>query len=159
MRSLLVLYIALTVPGVLNGAQELTKKAKIERILLLTKADSMMDQMFSQMKTMLAPQIVPGTSEDQRAQAQEVHKRIMDAMKARMNWDKMRPEYVKLYDETYGETEIDGILAFYESSAGRAMLEKMPLLMSKSMALGQAQMNDFLPEIKKIAEEVAKGVK
>jgi hypothetical protein len=45
------------------------------------------------------------------------------------------------------------MLAFYQSPAGRAMLEKMPAMMPKSMALVQAQMGDLMPEILRITKE------
>ena len=159
MKALTVLAFVMAFAGLPAGAQELTKKAKIERILTATKADSMVNQMFEQMKAILGNQIAPGASEEQRAKAKELTTRVMDVMKERINWDKMRPDYVKLYDETYTESEINGILAFYESPAGRSMIEKMPVLMSKSMVLAQRWMQDLMPEVQKIAEEAARGVK
>ena len=159
MKAFIACALVLTVSATSAGAQELTKKAKIERILSATKADSMIDQMFEQMKAIAGAQIAPGASEEQRARAQELETRVMDVMRQRLNWDKMLPDYVKLYDETYTEAEITGILAFYESPAGRSMLEKMPLLISKSMVLAQRWMQDLMPEVRKVAEEAARGVK
>ncbi len=68
-------------------------------------------------------------------------------MRTRMSWETMRPQYVKLYSDTFSESEIDGMLTFYESPVGKALFEKMPLLMRKSMVLGAAQMQDLLPSI------------
>jgi uncharacterized protein len=65
----------------------------------------------------------------------------------------MRPGYVKAYSETFSEEEIDGILAFYESPAGRAMQAKMPILMPKIMALAQAQAGELMPEIQLITRD------
>ena len=36
----------------------------------------------------------------------------------------MGPDLVKLYSDAYSENELDGILAFYRTPAGRAMLAK-----------------------------------
>jgi hypothetical protein len=153
MKSIAVLTLGLTVAGLLASAQELTKQAKIERILVLTKADAMMDQMFGQIKAMTESQLPSGATAEQRAKAQEIQGKIMDLVKARMSWDKMRPQYVKIYDEIYSEEEIDGILVFYQSSVGRAMLEKMPLVISKTMTLAQSQMGGMMPEIQRIVKE------
>jgi hypothetical protein len=65
----------------------------------------------------------------------------------------MRPSYIKLYSETFSEEEIGGMLAFYESPAGRAMLAKMPTLLTKLIEVAQAQMNDLQPEIQRIMRE------
>ena len=46
-----------------------------------------------------------------------------------------------------------GMLAFYESAAGRAMQAKMPMLLSRMMAFAQAQVTELVPEIQRITRE------
>jgi hypothetical protein len=55
-----------------------------------------------------------------------------------MSWEKMKPMYVQLYRDTFEQEEVDGLIAFYKSPAGQAYVTKMPLLMSKSMAISQS---------------------
>ena len=153
MKTACLLAVNLLVIGSFAGAQELTKEAKIERLLTVMNADNMIDQMFEQIKAMTAAQAPPGTSPQQVAQAREVQTKIMDLVKARISWEKMRPQYFKLYAETFSDEEIGGMLAFYGSPAGRAMLEKMPALVTKIMEVAQGQMKDVLPEIQRIIRE------
>ena len=143
----------LLVTGPFAGAQELTKEAKIERLLTAMNADAMIDQMFEQIKSMTASQSPPGASPEQIAKAREIQGKILDLVKARISWEKMRPQYVKLYSETFSDDEISGMLGFYQSPAGRAMLAKMPTLTTKIMQIAQAQMTDILPEIQRITRE------
>lgn len=143
----------LTIAAALAGAQELSKQAKIERILALTNADAMMNQVFNQMKATSAASLAPGATPERRAKAQQTQEKIMELIKTRMNWEKMRPHYVKIYDETFDAAEIDGMFMFYQSPAGRAMLEKMPALMGKTMAFVQTQMAEIMPEIQRISRE------
>jgi uncharacterized protein len=156
MKQILRLTLAILVTGLLLNAQEPTKEAKIDRILALTKAESLTDQVFAQMKTLMASMMPPDATEKQRARAQELDAKLLDLVKSRMGWDKMRPEYVRMYSETFSDGEIDGMLTFYQSPAGRAMLEKMPLLISKSMALAQSRMAGITQEIQRLVEEAAK---
>jgi hypothetical protein len=109
--------------------------------------------MFEQIKAMTASQLPPGTAPEQAAKAREIQGKIMDLVKARISWDKMRPQYIKLYSETFSDEEISGMLAFYESPPGRAMLQKMPELVTKVMQVAQAQMTDLVPEIQRITRE------
>jgi uncharacterized protein len=153
MKPIPVLTLTIIMTGLLVSAQEPTKEAKIDRILALMKADALADQVFEQMKAMTASMVPPDATEKQRAHAQELDAKVMDLVKARMSWDKMRPEYVRLYSETFADGEIDGMLAFYQSTAGRAVLEKMPLLVSKTMALAQSRMADIMPEIQRLVKE------
>jgi hypothetical protein len=156
MKSIPVLTLTIIVTGLLASAQEPTKEAKIERVLALMKAEALTDQVFEQMKAMTASMVPPDATEKQRAHAQEVEAKVMDLVKDRMSWEKLRPVYVKMYSETFSDVEIDGMLAFYQSPAGRAMLEKMPLLVSKIMSLAQSQMAGIMPEIERLVKEPAK---
>src|SRR5271166_1574964 len=109
MKPIRVLIATLVVCGFLGSAQELTKEAKIERILALTNAQAVMDQMFTQIKTMTASMMPPGSTPERSAKAQEVQEKLLDFVKDRMSWDKVRPKYVKIYDETFSDEEITGI--------------------------------------------------
>ncbi len=156
MRSIALITFALVASGLPVHAQESSAKtAKIERLLALTNAQSVMDQMFAQIRSMTASMVPPGASATDQAKAQEVQDKVMDLVRARMSWDRLRPQYAKIYDDTFSEEEIDGMLAFYQSRAGRAMLEKTPVLISKTMGVVQGLMGDIMPDIQRIAKEAA----
>ena len=149
MKKAALVIFSLIASALFANAQEMTKQAKIERILALTKADAMMDQMFNQLKSMM----MSPTGSGEPGPTAELQGKVMDLVKQKMSWDKLRPQYVKLYDETYSAEEIDGILAFYQSPAGRAMLDKMPVILSKSIAIAQGMMGDIVPDIQRILRE------
>ena len=153
MKTAALVILALLVSVLNAGAQQLTKEAKIQRLLDVMNADAMIDQMLEQIKAMTASQVPPGTTLEQAAKAREIQSKILDLVKARISWEKMRPQYVRLYGETFSEEEISGMLAFYESPSGRAMLAKMPALVTKVMEVAQAQMKDLLPEIQRVIRE------
>ena len=151
-----VLIAALLLSASLAPAQQASKTAKIERLLVITKASAMMDQMFDQMKGMMAQQTPAEMTPEQRASYQKGQAKVMDLVKDTISWDKMRPQYIKLYSETFTEPEIDGMLTFYESPSGKAVLDKMPVLMQKSMTLASAQMQDVVPKIQEIIRDSLK---
>lgn len=153
MKPLFVFAVALLVTVSDAPAQELTKQTKIERLLDAMNADATINQLFEQIKSMTAAQMPPGATPEQTARAREVQDKILELVKSRISWDKMRPSYIKLYSETFSEEEIGGMLAFYESPAGRAMLAKMPTLLTKLIEVAQAQMNELQPEIQRIMRE------
>ena len=66
---------------------------------------------------------------------------------------KLKPMFVQIYAELFTEEEINGIVSFYKSPAGKAMIEKMPQMMQRMMPMMQKLMGDLQPEIKKIIEE------
>jgi len=66
---------------------------------------------------------------------------ILDRMTANMsavvtdilNWDDLLPIYLRTYRAAFTQDEIDGIIKFYKSPAGRAYVKKLPLLMQNLM--------------------------
>src|SRR5579863_7270958 len=134
-------------------ADEASKSAKIEEMMRLTHADKTIQQFVEQIKTMQMAQIgkmdIPS---GERAAADEMQQKIMALVSDRLRWEKVKPAFVKLYADTYTEEEIGAIVEFYRSPAGKAMLEKMPQLMQRSMAVGQQLTGDLAPEIKRITE-------
>ena len=131
------------------------KMANIEEIFKLTKVDRMQQAVFAQMQSMATAQLekMPNRPKD-TSEIQEVQDRMFALLLDRLSWTKIKPRYVSLYDETFTASEITGMLDFYKSPAGLAMLEKMPVLLSKSMALSQTLLGDFQPELQRMMEEV-----
>ena len=136
-------------------AQDAGKTAKIEEMLRLTKTDEMMQQVMSQMKAMNLQQLQKNLPPEEKAKAREQQQKIFDLVSAKMSWEKFKPAIVQIYAEVYTDEELDGILAFYRSPAGHAMIEKMPQLMSRTMAVAQKLMGDIQPEIEKMVKESA----
>jgi hypothetical protein len=135
-------------------ADEVSKTAKIEELMQASQVDRMLKVMLDQMKNMqagqLAQMIPPG---EDRERQEAVQRKTMALIAERLSFDKCKPIYVKVYAETFTEEEIDGILGFYKSSAGKAMLEKMPQMMARMMPLMQQLMADMKPDLDKINAE------
>ena len=143
----------LTASGAL--AQDAARKTKIEEMFRLMNMDRLIQQAMTQMKTMTEQQMSEmKLPPEAKAEAQESQDRMMKLIAERMSWERMKPDYIQLYSEVFTDEELDGNLAFYRSPAGRAMLEKTPLLMTRAMALGVKQMGDIQPEIEKMMKEL-----
>ncbi|MDD2987793.1 MAG: DUF2059 domain-containing protein [Zoogloea sp.] len=72
-----------------------------------------------------------------------------------INWADLKSAYIKLYAETFTQEEVDGLLAFYRSPAGVALLEKMPIVTQKSAAITQQRIG---PLVEKLKASMAKTV-
>ncbi len=143
------------------SAQALAKEAKINRILNLSGSQSMLDEMIRgvtlQNEATLKSIAGPDASPERVAKAQEMMTKVMALVRGQISWEKMRPLFVKLYDETFTDEEITGLLAFYETPAGRSYLTKIPTMTQKMMALAQSQMMQVMPEVRKLAFEATAG--
>lgn len=62
-------------------------------------------------------------------------------------WEKLGPRYSALYQEILTDAEVDGALAYYRSPEGASMRAKTPLLMERSMRMGQELMMESMPTL------------
>jgi hypothetical protein len=129
-----------------------TKDAKVEELLTLMKVEEMQKQAMDNMRQMVSNQLKfqPGAD---TPNAQEKQKKMFDLIGQKTSWQNMKSDYIKLYSDTYTEPEIDGILLFYRSPAGKAMVDKQPAMMTKMTSIMQSKMAELAPEIQKIMTE------
>jgi hypothetical protein len=66
---------------------------------------------------------------------------ILDRMASKMSavttdllsWDTLLPIYLRTYRASFTQDEIDGVIKFYKSPAGKAYVKKTPLVMQNVM--------------------------
>lgn len=86
----------------------------------------------------------------------DVQRRVVDSMAQKsvqivrdeLTWAKLKPVYVSIYQESLTQDDIDGLVAFYRSSAGEAMVKKMPQVMQKTMTAVQAMLGPMMERLK-----------
>jgi hypothetical protein len=67
----------------------------------------------------------------------------------------LKPEYVRIYRETFSEAELQETIRFYQSPFGKMLMGKMPALMARTSELTAQRMHAHLPEL--IAELQARA--
>ena len=155
--KLLAVVIALSSAAVLAQDAKLSaREAKVEQLLTLTGVESQTDKMMDQMFKMAVANFPTDAPPEVRAKLEEMQKKVFALISERMSWQKMKPVYVKLYAEVYTDEELDGMIAFFSSPAGRSMTAKSPILMQRSMQVVQSLMGEVLPEIKRITAEAVR---
>ena len=149
MRRLLAL---VTLLATLNAYATPSSQESVENLLAATKVESIMDSMYGGMEQRMregmkqAAQGRPLTPEQQRI-FDAVPAKFVVVMREEMNWQKMKPLFVQLYRDTFEQEEIDGLLVFYASLAGQAYVNKMPVVLQKSIALSQSLMQSIIPKM------------
>jgi hypothetical protein len=156
---LMVVMCAVAVP--VARADDASKAAKVQELFTTMHMDHMMDQMMDAITTSLRESLktIPGADQmtaEQKKLMDDFLTKTLKVANDSVGWSALEPEYVKLYANTYSEEEIDGILTFYKSPAGQAMLAKTPQLTTGSMQIVQARMVDIQPKIKAMQEDFMK---
>ncbi len=149
-HALLLLLAVALIPAT---AQQLSKQQKIERIVDLTNSDALIELVVGQVRNMLE-QIQANPSAQQKGKRQDALDKIAKLAKERLQ--KVRPDMVKAYNETFTDEEIDAMLAWYSSPAGRSVTQKLPSVSARISGIAQAEMSALNDEINRIAEDSLK---
>ena len=120
----------------------------------------MLEQVYGQMESMYAGSMRQAlgdevTPEDE-ARLQRFTTRMTGLMKKELGWDVLAPMYVDIYGKSFTEDEIQGMLAFYRTPAGQAVIDKMPLVMQNTMQAVQAKVGTMMPEMQKMISDELK---
>lgn len=88
-----------------------------------------------------------------------MRRKLGDLMKESLAWQDMEPLFIDVYQRSLTQQEVDGIVKFYESAAGQALIRKMPLIMQNTMQLMQGRMQALAPKIAQLQQEAMQELK
>jgi hypothetical protein len=158
-KWMLCLLFAMMAPAFTVSAAP-ASEASVRELLEVTKTRQMLDQVYGQLESMYSGSMQQAlgdqmTAEDE-ARMQRFAARMTALMKKEMGWDVLVPMYVEIYGKSFTEDEIQGMLAFYRTPAGQAVIDKMPLVMQGTMQAVQARVGAMMPEMQKMISEELK---
>jgi hypothetical protein len=125
----------------------------IETLLAMTKAEEHANGMFASIDQLMRQSMATAVqgrqlSAEQQRVVDATRAKIVQVLREEMAWEKMRPLFIQIYQESFTQDEIDGLIAFYQSPAGVAFVEKMPVVMQKSMSIMQSRMAPIMEKMK-----------
>ena len=126
----------------------------LDELFTIMKVDRMSEVALSTLegvmrKSMMEESRRQNITPDQQNYIDTALTKFMVVMREEISWSKMRPLSIQIYQETFTQDEVDGFIAFYKTPAGKALIEKMPIVMQKSMSLTQARLGPIMQEMKK----------
>ena len=138
--------------------------SSLNELLSITDSQKLIDNMWPQMDAMLknsAKQALGETvlNEEQQKISEKTHEKMASLFKEEFAYDKMKPMIIKIYKDAFSQDEIDGMITFYKSKAGKAVIKKMPLVMQSTMENVQAQMTQIVPKLQKIQQDSINEIK
>lgn len=154
-RNLLLLVLLL---GGSAALAEPAREASVRRLLEVTQARALLQQVQQQAQDMmqgLAQQSLRGKSPTpaQEAAITRMTARMVALIQEQLSWERQEPMYMRLYTQTFTEDEVAGMLAFYETPAGRATIEKMPLVLRQISQESQRSMAEMGTQLKAIQRD------
>jgi hypothetical protein len=165
-RILILLTLAAGALAAQTRTSDPAKLAAIEDMLSVLKMEQQQEQAIGQIRSAFMQQIeneVRSHGGSDSPQFKEEFGKFQDQLFQlifmRMSWSRMKPEYVRLYDETFTLEELKGITAFYRSPAGKAFVDKLPQVTQRAIEIGQRVVAEAQPDIEKLTEDFMQRLK
>lgn len=138
----------------LAHADEAGRLKLAREVIEATRVDKMLDGMKGMLQQTAAAQLRESTSnfsKEKSADMEAMQKEIFDVT---MNEAKeMIKSMDKIYADTFSEEELTGIRDFYQSKAGKAMIDKQPVIMQKMMPNIMGMQTSIKPKIEAIVKK------
>ncbi len=154
--------VVLSLSAVSLFADEPSREAKVHEFFRVSQVQETMQQQMAQsmdqIKNMTMQQLKSSGAQMTPEQSQKVEQmqtHLMSVIQDAFSWDKIQPDMVKIYVDTYSDEELDGLIAFYKSPAGQAYVKKTPVLMNKTMEIMQQRMVTIMPQMQQLIKEAS----
>jgi hypothetical protein len=139
-------------------------EASIKQLLEVTQARKLVDSIMSQMDNLMQQAVVQAAAgrdipDSVQKEVDRQRTEIIAMMKQVLDWQKLEPMYVRIYQKTFTQSELDGMLAFYKTPAGAAVITKMPSIMQNTMDEMQGMMGPVMEKIQRLQQDVAARMK
>lgn len=141
-------------------ADDASKIAKIHEFFRITKMGELTDHTMTVTLTQVTSRITgrlagAQLTPSQRRQVEEVTVKIRNLITTSLSWEKLEPEYTKLYADAYTEQQIDDLIAFYKTPTGQAVIEKTPMLTQRASEIARQHLAAAMPQLKQVSDDSA----
>ena len=161
MKRLVLMLVWVLLPFMAQAAAP--SQQSVEQLLTLLQAEKILDvvkpQLNSTMKASLEQALQGRKPSPEEQQVIDSYRaKLSQVMADQLTMARLQPLYVQLYTQYFTQEEVDGLIAFYQSPAGRSMVVKMPQLMQGLMAALPAFMAPALEQIRTLSQQMAKDL-
>ena len=94
----------------------------------------------------------------QRQAMDKVGPEVGKILKEELSFDKVKPDYVTLYQQQYSQEEVDKLLALYKDPAYVALMKKSQLINERAAQILAAKLPVILKKIEPVLEKSVKEV-
>jgi hypothetical protein len=143
---------------------QLASESLVRELMEVTKSRQMLDEMWGQMDGFLQEamrQALAGRtpSPEQQAALDEMTAKLVALLQTEMRWELLEPRFLEIYQQTFTEEEVAGMLDFYRSPAGQAVIDKMPQVMERSLGMMHGITQSMMPKLRQIQSETIEKLK
>ena len=164
MRFLVIILLSLTSLQVAVAAELMATEESVRQLMQVTESKKLLDGMMGQIDSLMQSsmkQALGGISPsaEQQAAMDEMRQKIVAVLHEELKWETLEPKFIDLYRQSFTEHEVMGMIKFYKTPAGQAVITKMPMVMQRSMAMMQELMISIMPKLQQIEADATAKVR
>jgi len=138
-------------------------EASIKQLLEISHVKKLVESMETQMDGLMKNAMAQATQGQQLSPAtqkevDEFETATAAEMRSILDWSKLETMYVRIYQKSFNQQEIDGMLVFYKTPTGQAVLNKMPLVLQNTMVEVQGMLQPMMQHLQQKQQEIAAKV-
>ena len=135
-----------------------------KELLTVTQPQKLLDQVMAQMDGVMQNSMLQAMPDQKLTPEQdsimaEMRSKMVALIRESMSWKIMEPLYIDIYQKSFTQQEVEGILVFYRSDAGQAVIAKMPQVMQGTTQLTQTVLSTMMPKIQLLVRQSVEKLK
>ena len=152
-----------TVPPAFAQDQKPSEES-VRQIFEITHASNLIDSMAKQVEASTRKAIDEALAgrqltDDQRQMIEDLRARQRAAVHDFLKWENLEPAIVSAYRDNFTQQEVDGLLDFYRSDIGKALIAKMPAVTHSMLEGLQPQMQSLMRRVLQMQDETVARIK
>jgi len=96
---------------------------------------------------------------ERQAIMDQMREKLVAAYDENFSYEPLHLMLMRVYQATYTQDEVDGLIAFYKTPAGQALINKKPLMAQNMMSEMQVAMRPLMQRIGQIKRETDQEIK
>ena len=143
-----------------SAADAPPSESSIKQLLEVSHVRTLVDSMVGQMDGIMKNAMAQATrgqqpTADMQKEIDQAESEVKSEMKSVLDWSKLEPRYVRIYQKSFNQQEIDGMIAFYKTPTGQAVLNKMPLVLENTMTEVQQMLQPMMQHLQEKQHDIA----
>jgi hypothetical protein len=163
-RNLVVAAFILIAAGPASAADAPASEDSIRELMRLTDLRKSLDAVAQNIKSSTEVSMRhafggQALSEKQEKVLTEMSAKLDAMLKEELSADALEPMYVEIYRKALTQQEVDGMIAFYKTDAGRAVVAKMPTVAKQTMEVTLRRMQTLTPRVQQLQRDTLERMK
>ncbi len=141
-------------------AQAQPSDQSLDELMRLTSMEKLTDSLIGQLEQDLRQTFNGATrgmalTQQQQKAFELAPSRVTQALRPELNWENLfKPMFLTVYRETFTQAEVDGMIEFYKTPAGKASIEKRIIVSQRTGQITRERMQYLTPKINAAIKQV-----